>query len=182
MASRTRPAPLAHSLSDAWTLSLPGTDGQRHTLSELAGARATAVIFTGNGCPTSRAYEDRVMALASAHEGDGIRVVALNANNPHLSPPDTLPEMVKRAAARKFNFPYLKDEEGAVAKELGATCTPHAFILDGEMRVVYSGRIDDSRMGDRITSKDLEKAVDDIVAGRPVGVRRTHPFGCTIVW
>jgi peroxiredoxin len=136
MAARTRTPPMAHSLSDAWTLSLPSADGQRRSLSSLAGAHATVVIFTGNGCPTARAYEDRLMALTSAYEREGVRVVAINANNPHLSPPDTLPEMVKRAAGRQFNFPYLKDEDGAVAKALGATSTPHAFILDREVRVV----------------------------------------------
>jgi hypothetical protein len=93
-----------------------------------------------------------------------------------------MPEMAKRAAERNFNFPYLKDEDGAVAKALGATCTPHAFVLDRDMHVVYSGRIDDSRLGDRITSKDLENAVDDLVTGQPVRVSRTDPFGCSIVW
>ena len=78
--------------------------------------------------------------------------------------------------------PYLKDEEGTLAKAFGAVCTPHAFVVDAEMRVVYGGRIDDSRMGDTITSKDLESAVEDIVAGRPVRVPRTDAFGCAIVW
>jgi peroxiredoxin len=169
-------------MSDAWELTLPSVDGQRQSLSSLAGARATVVVFTGNGCPTARAYESRLMALKTGYEDDGIRLVAVNANNPHLSPPDTLAEMVKRAGERKFSFPYLKDEERAVAKAFGAVCTPHAFVVDSEIRVLYSGRIDDSRMGDRITSKDLENAVDDIVAGRPVGVSRTDPFGCAIVW
>ena len=83
-------------------------------------------------------------------------------NNPYLSPSDALSQMVKLAAERKFNFPYLKDEEG--------------------LRVVYSGRVDDSRLGDRITSNDLANGLDDIVAGRSVGVGHTDPFGCAIVW
>jgi hypothetical protein len=90
--------------------------------------------------------------------------------------------MVKRATERKFNFPYLKDADGAVAKGFGAICTPHAFVLDGERKIVYSGRIDDSRVGDKITSRDLENALADLVAGRAVAVRRTNPFGCAIVW
>ena len=63
-----------------------------------------------------------------------------------------------------------------------AVCTPHAFVLDSHRRIVYSGRIDDSRMGNTITSRDLENAVADVVAGRPVAVSETEPFGCTIVW
>jgi glutathione peroxidase-family protein len=162
--------------------SLLGVDGEHHALSSLAGHTATAVVFVGNGCPTVRAYEDRLMALQDAYRSAGVRVVAINANNPHLSPPDTFSEMVKRATERKFNFPYLTDADGAVAKRFGAICTPHAFVLDGELKVVYSGRIDDSRIGDKITSRDLENALTDLVAGRPVAVRRTDPFGCGIVW
>jgi peroxiredoxin len=166
----------------AMQFSLPGVDGEHHSLSSLAGQTATAIVFAGNGCPTVRAYEDRLMALQDAHRSDGVRVVAINPNNPHLSPPDRFSEMVKRATARGFNFPYLKDADGSVAKRFGAICTPHAFALDRELNVVYSGRIDDSRVGDTITSRDLENAVADLVAGRPVAVSRTDPFGCAIVW
>ena len=168
--------------SEIMRVSLPGVDGERHALSSLAGQTATAVVFAGNGCPTVRAYEDRLMALQDAHRSDGVRVVAINANNPHLSPPDRLSEMVRRAGEREFNFPYLKDAGGAVARRFGAICTPHAFVLDRELKVVYRGRIDDSRVGDRITSRDLENALADVVAGRPVAVSRTDPFGCAIVW
>jgi hypothetical protein len=77
---------------------------------------------------------------------------------------------------------YLKDEDGAVAEGFGAICTPHAFVLDRELSIAYSGRIDDSRLGDRISTHDLEDALADIVAGRPVSVNHTEPFGCSIVW
>jgi hypothetical protein len=69
-----------------------------------------------------------------------------------------------------------------VAERFGAICTPHAFVLDRQLRVAYSGRIDDSRLGDRISTHDLDDAITDVVAGRPVSVDRTEPFGCSIVW
>jgi hypothetical protein len=65
---------------------------------------------------------------------------------------------------------------------LGATCTPHAFILDHSGQIVYEGRIDDSRLGGTITSHDLEDAVAEVAAGKPVTNARTEPFGCSIVW
>jgi peroxiredoxin len=157
-------------------------DGRNHSLSSLAGARATVVVFVGNGCPTVRAYEDRLMAMARAWRSSGVELIAINSNNPNLSPPDTFTQMVNRSTDRAFNFPYLKDEDGAVARSYGAVCTPHAFVLDAHRRVVYSGRIDDSRMGNTITTRDLEHAVADLVAGRPVAVSETEPFGCAIVW
>ena len=167
--------------SDVLKLSLPGVDGQSHSLASLAGETATAVIFIGNGCPTVKAYEQRLKTLQSTREDDGVRVVAINSNNPHLSPPDTFGEMVKRASDGNLNFPYLKDEEGRVAEGFGAVCTPHAFVLDRDMNVVYRGRIDDSRLGKHL-QRDLDNAIADVVSGRPVAVKSTDPFGCSIVW
>ena len=51
-------------------------------------------------------------------------MLAVNSNNPHLSPPDTYEEMIRRSAERPANYPYLKDEDGVVAKAYGAICTP----------------------------------------------------------
>jgi thiol-disulfide isomerase/thioredoxin len=174
--------PPVKTTSGVLALSLPGVDGDCHSLASLAGEKGTAVVFIANGCPTVRAYEERLKAFHDAWRPQGIQVVAINANNPHLSPPDTFGEMEKRARDRQFNFPYLKDAEGTVAKEFGARTTPHAFLLDGTLRVIYQGRIDDSRIGDRISSRDLENAIADVLAGRSVAVASTEPFGCSIVW
>ena len=162
--------------------SLRGVDGRNHSLSSLTGTRATVVVFISNGCPTVRSYEDRLMAMVNPWRSAGVELIAINPNNASLTPSDTLDQMVKRSTTRAYNFPYLKDEDGAVAQSYGAVCTPHAFVLDSHRHIVYHGRIDDSRMGNTITSRDLENAVADVVAGRPVAVDETEPFGCSIVW
>jgi hypothetical protein len=55
--------------------------------------------------------------------------------------------MVARARASGLPFPYLKDEDGTLARELGALVTPHAFVFDADRRLRYRGRIDDARHG-----------------------------------
>jgi peroxiredoxin len=183
-ASKTPRAPTVVALDfvGLLELKLAGTDGEYHSVSSLEGRTATVVIFLANGCPTARAYSERLRSLQSSREADGVRIVAINANNPHLSPADTLRGMVKHAADQKLNFPYLKDENGALSRGFGAVCTPHAFVLDKEMKIVYRGRIDDSRLGDRVSSRELDNAISDVVAGKPVAVSQTDPFGCSIVW
>lgn len=151
-------------------------------LQPLMGDRGAVVVFVANGCPTARAYEDRLNALSRTAREGGLELVAVNSNNAALSPPDTVEEMESRARARGFGYPYLKDADGALARRLGAICTPHAFVLDRQHHVLYSGRIDDSRLGDRITSRDLENAIGDVIAGHEVRVPHTEPFGCSIVW
>jgi hypothetical protein len=166
--------------SDLGEQTLLALDGRRTAISSLAGPTATVVVFIGNACPTVRSYENRLVAMQNAWRSSGVNVVAVNSNNPFLSPPDTLDEMARRA--ERLNFPYMKDEESGLAKRMGAICTPHAFLFDKALILVYSGRIDDSRVGDTITSRDLEDAVAAVVEGRKVAVSRTEPFGCSIVW
>ena len=139
------------------------------------------LVFISGGCPTARSYEDRLIGLAARWHRAGVRLVAINSNNPHLSPPDTVDAMTRRSAMRGFNFPYLKDA-GGVARSYQVACTPHAVVLDSDLAIVYSGRIDDSRTGAAIRSRDLEAAVADITAGRPVGIKETEAFGCSIIW
>jgi len=144
----------------------------------MVGSTGAVLVFVANGCPTARSYEERLNVLADKVRGRGLNVIAINSNNPALSPPDLPEEMTKRA----YRFPYIKDADGTLARKFGAICTPHAFLVDRDLQVQYQGRIDDSRLGDRITSRDLENAIGDVLAGQEVRVPRTEPFGCSIVW
>jgi peroxiredoxin len=109
---------------------LLGVDGSRYSLSSFAGSDSLAVIFTGNGCPTARAAEAGLIELQETYEDVGLRLLAINANNQYLSPPDTFAEMVARAEQTGLNFPYVKDEGGSVARRYAASRTPQAFLLD----------------------------------------------------
>lgn len=160
---------------------LRGADGESYRLSSFDGSRVLAVVFISNGCPTVNVYNDRLIELQRAYRDKGLQVVAINSNNPYLSPPDNYTEMVKRLNETGYNFPYLKDEDGSVARSYGAISTPHAFVFDSDRKLRYRGRIDDSRDPSNITSHDLEDAVSTVLDGTVVAVPDTQPFGCAIV-
>ena len=159
-----------------------GVDGQPHTLEEFGDAAALVVVFIGNGCPTVRAYEERLAQLHRKHSSRGAQFVVVNSNNPHLSPFDTHVEMLARAEKSGLPFPYLKDEDGYLARAFGAISTPHAFVFDADRRLRYRGRIDDARVPESVTKRDLDEALEAIVEGRRPPVEATEPFGCSIVW
>ena len=161
---------------------LPGVDGKRYSLSSFEDSRLLIVVFTSNGCPTVRAFEGRLAEIDAAYGRDGVRLVAINANNPYLSPGDSYEEMVLRAGREGFPFPYLKDEDGRVARSYGAISTPHAFLFDQDRRLRYQGRIADSRIPEKVTTPDLENAVRDVLDGRAPRVPVTAAFGCSIGW
>lgn len=161
---------------------LLATDGNSYSLSSFADARLLAVVFISNGCPTVRAYEDRLADIQHRYGDQGVQLMAVNANDPHLSPRDTYAEMVTRAEDRGLTFPYLKDDGGNAARAFGAVCTPHAFVFDERRTLRYLGRIDDARDPARVTAPDLEMAIVDLLAGRSPATPVTDPFGCAIVW
>ena len=182
MSARGVESPLALGEAGLAFEDLPGADGQTYSLASFPPGTVLAVVFVASGCPTVRYYTDRLTAIQERHRAEGVRIVAVNANNPHLSPLDDLREMRRRHAEAPWPFPYLKDDRGELARRCGAICTPHAFVFDGGGRLRYRGRIDDSRTGRRVEHHDLEAAIEDVVARRPVRVAETEPFGCAIVW
>ena len=161
---------------------LLGADGKRHSFASFSEKPILVVVFTCNHCPYSKAYEDRIVAIQRDYASKGVQLVAINSNDDKSYPEDSYPEMVKRAREKKFNFPYLRDEEQVVVGEYGAVCTPHVFAFDKARLLRYRGRIDDSRDPSAVTSHDLRNALDDLISGRSVRIPDTKPFGCSIKW
>ena len=111
-------------LSDAApAFSLPGTDGRSHALADYEDAAVLVLIQTCNHCPYAQAWEGRIGAIQSDYADRGVRIVAINSNDAAAHPEDSFPEMVARAAAQRYTFDYLHDEEQSVARALGSERT-----------------------------------------------------------
>jgi predicted metal-binding membrane protein/peroxiredoxin len=159
---------------------VPATDGRRYGLDELAGEAATVLIFTANRCPTAKAHAGRIEAARRRFEGRGVRFVLINSNDPHLHPEERFDRLLERATPGDPAIPYLVDADQSIARAWGPTCTFHAFVLDADRRVRYEGRFDDARLEERVTTRDVEAALEAILAGRLVEVATTPAFGCAL--
>jgi hypothetical protein len=159
---------------------LLGSDDRRYGFADFTDREALVIIFSSNRCPTAKAYGERMNALQAEYGPRGVQIVAINANDPHLYPEESLPQMVERAAEDGYAFPYLVDDGQRLAKAFGAACTFHVFLLDRSRRLVYEGRFDDARLTERVTNHDLRNALDDLLGGREVRVAKTRAFGCSL--
>jgi peroxiredoxin len=167
---------------------LRGVDGKTYGLEDFSSASVLVVVFSCNHCPYVQAYEDRMKAFQSAYAGAGVQLIAINSNETKNYPEDNFDEMVRRAKARGFNFPYLRDEDQSVAEAFGATHTPEFFVFAQEKgsreRVLrYHGRMDDNhQQPEAVRRHYLEEAVKAILSGKPVTEPETYSIGCTIKW
>jgi len=162
---------------------LVGVDDNTYSLSSFYNKKILIIIFSCNHCPYVQAYEDRIISIQNEFEEDGVQIVAVNSNDDIKYPDDSFIEMKKRAAYKKFNFPYLRDETQQTAKQFGATHTPQIFLFDENRKLKYQGKIDDNwQEPESVKSRYLRDVILETLAGKQVSVPETFSIGCTIKW
>lgn len=182
-----RPAADGYQVGDkAADFKLKNVNGKLVSLADNKAAKGYIVVFTCNTCPYAKAYEQRIIDLNTKYAAQGYPVIAINPNDPTVAPGDSFADMQKRAKDKKYAFPYLQDETQQVARQYGATRTPHLYVLTrrgNDFVVSYIGAIDDnSEDAKLVKTKYLENAMTDIIAGKPASVNSTKAIGCTIKW
>ncbi len=88
------------------------------------------------------------------------------------------------ALENDLRFPVVKDEEYEVCAALGVDCVPQVAVLDRGNRLVYRGRINDqyriSGTQPSARREDLATALDELLAGKPISVKKTAVDGCKV--
>lgn len=171
--------------TEAPDFTLPDTvSGKELSLKDVAGDKATLVMFICNHCPFVKHVLDELVGLGDDYMEHDVGIVAISANDVESHPQDAPDRMAALAKDKSFPFPYLYDESQDTARAYEAACTPDFFLFDGERKLVYRGRLDDSRPGSDVpvTGADLRKALDAVLTGRPVDPEQTPSIGCNIKW
>ncbi len=162
---------------------LPATDGKTYSLSDFADVDTLVIFFTCNHCPYVIGSDEVTRRTAEKFAGQGVKFVGINSNSVHVHPEDDFAGMVKRMKEHNFPWTYLRDESQEVAMAYGALRTPHFFVFDKDRKLVYTGRgVDSPKETGKMTVNDLENALEDHLAGRPVRRPLTNPIGCNVKW
>jgi peroxiredoxin len=176
-------------------LSIPSAAGEDpaavkdFTLTDAAGkpwalggqtAKVNVVAFLATECPMSNGYLPALASISKALADKGVAVVGIVPD-----PEITAAQLVAHAKEYQVPFPLLRDPEHAAVAALGAKVTPEVVVLDDKHVVRYRGRIDDGYAGRlkpraAVTRHDLRDAIDELLAGKPVGVAETKALGCPI--
>src|SRR5829696_7626769 len=154
---------------------LPDVNGSDRSLKSLAGKNGIVLLFVAVQCPVSNAYNERMEKLAQDYKAKGIAVVGINSNVA-----EDADAVRGHAAENKLSFPILKDPSNKIADKLGATVTPEAYFVDAKNKLLYHGRIDNSRNAAQVESSDLRNALDAALSGKAVEKTEAKAFGCSI--
>ena len=162
---------------------LPGVDGETYSLDSFREAKLLVVIFTCNHCPYAQALEQRFVELQRDYAAAGVRLCAISSNDDRAYPEDSFANMKVRAKEQGWNFPYLHDASQEIARAYDAACTPDIFVFDAERKLRYNGRCDDNwKEADKVSERDLRRAVDLLLAGKPIDFQVHPALGCSIKW
>lgn len=162
---------------------LPATDGRTIGKKDIAQGRPFLVMFICNHCPYVKAIEDRLIDLGRDLKALNVPVVGISSNDANRYAEDSFDGMKARAELKNYTFPYLYDEDQSVAKSFGAVCTPDYFLYDGNGKLAYRGRLDDSwKEADKVTARELYEAAKLLVEGKPAPTNQAPSMGCSIKW
>ena len=160
--------------------SLTDAAGKKHGMDEWQGKKAVVLFFLGVECPVSNFYAPEYARVAKTFADKGVAFYGI-----HPDPDVTAALAAKHAAEYRLPFPILLDPTQAVTRQAGVAVVPCAVVLSPDGVVRYRGRMDDRYSADGVrrekpTRRDLEKALEAVLAGKALAVVETKAFGCPL--
>ena len=116
--------------------------------------------------------------------GKGVVWLIVNSVNPNNASHRT-PEQARQEIADKkiVATAWIDDSSGAVGHLYDMKTTPDMYVIDKNGVLVYQGAIDnqpDPVHDPRTARNYVREAVDALLAGKPVEVSQTKPYGCSV--
>jgi len=152
--------------------------GKAVSLSDFSG-KIVVLEWTNPACPfVKRHYSVKTMqTLADQYKDKGVIWLAINSTKNTTNDSDK-----QWADAQSIAYPILNDVDTAVGKAYHATNTPEMYLIGADGTLLYKGAIDNDPDGDRSSGKVnyVQKALDELLAGKSVSEPETKPYGCTV--
>ena len=172
-------------LADVLMMNVNGT---QMSLSSAAGPNGLLVVFSCNTCPfvvgngeKSDGWEGRYNETAMFAKENGVSMVLVNSNEAKRDNHDSMDAMKVHARENNYGMPYLLDANHQLADAFGALKTPHVYLFDSNMNLVYRGSIDDNvNDASSVSERYVQDAISAVATGKPVAVAETKAIGCSI--
>ena len=169
-------------------LELENIDNNYYSLKKLAGENGLLVIFSCNTCPfvvgngsKSEGWQNRYPGISELSNEQGVTFVLVNSNEAKRKHGDSIKDMKKQYEDQNYSGYYLLDQNSVVADAFGAQTTPHVYLFDKSLKLVYTGAIDDNvNRRDEVEVHYLNNAINNMVKGDNIDPETTRNIGCSI--
>jgi peroxiredoxin len=165
-----------------------GTDsnGKTHALSQYRG-KYVVLEWANKGCPYDQKHylSGSMEALQKQWTAKGVVWLSVVSSAPGEQGFMTAAEENQYLRTMKASpTAALLDPEGAIGHLYEAKTTPHMFVIDPDGTLIYQGAIDDKPTTDQADLKGARNYLNDALgaamAGKPVQVSTTRPYGCSV--
>lgn len=156
--------------------------GKSLSLNDIKKENGLLVIFSCNTCPFVLGWEDQYPELGKLSKKNKIGMVLVNSNEAKRTGDDSMDEMKAHYKAAGYNTPYVIDENHKLADAMGGKTTPHVYLFDKDMKLVYRGAINDKfENKDKTATKFyLNDAIAQLGKGEKIDNPETTERGCSI--
>ena len=162
-------------------IKMKDVSGVEVSIEDVRKENGILILFSCNTCPFVLRWENRYSGLNKWAEQNNVGMLVVNSNHQNRGGADSFEAMKSHASEKAYDFYYALDENSLLANAFGGQTTPHAFLFDGDMQLVYKGAIDDNyKSASDVKRHYLKEAIASIAQGKEVDVAETKPMGCSI--
>jgi len=162
------------------------TSGKTVSLADYKG-KHVVLEWVNPDCPFVRKHYDsaNMQGTQQSATSQGVVWLAVNStrsdHGDYKAPAAMAAWMADQKAAASAT---LMDADGKLGRAYGARTTPHMYVVDPQGKLVYAGAIDDKRSANpadvKTATNHVKAALADTLAGKPVQVAATQPYGCSV--
>jgi peroxiredoxin len=165
-----------------------GTDsnGVQHSLSQYKG-KYVVLEWANKGCPYDQKHylSGNMANLQKEWTAKGVIWLSVISSAPgeqgYVTPSEENAYIKNMHVA---STAVLLDPTGAIGHLYSAKTTPHMFVIDPTGKLIYEGAIDNKPTTDQADLKGAQNYLNDALnasmAGKPVAVESTRPYGCSV--
>ena len=183
-------------LAGAAGAQVPGAPAPGFTLNDTGGkpvaladykGKYVVLEWTNPECPfVQKHYVSKNMQGLQKEWGDqGVVWLSINSTRADHAEFKTGEQMARwmraQGSAQKAT---LQDSSSVTGRAYAAKTTPQMFIVDPAGKVLYNGAIDDRRSANPADVKGannyVRAALTEALAGKPVTIASTSPYGCSV--
>jgi peroxiredoxin len=162
------------------------SQGKAQALAQYRG-KYVVLEWTNRECPYTRKQYDsgNMQALQQGWTGKGVVWLTVLSSAPgEQGYLDAAGENAQLSRVHAHPTAAILDPNGQIGKLYSAKTTPHMFVIDPVGKLIYAGAIDDKATTDTADVKGAKNyvsaALTEAMAGQPVEVASTRPYGCSV--